>query len=82
MKTLILKDFHEKHFDGNSSEGPEHRPGPLILNSNHPRSTLHYSKRPEANQCACGTPTSGDSQLIQNVSKMCPKLTFFCIIPR
>ena len=78
---MILKDSHEKNFDDRSSEGPEHRPGPLILNSNHPRSTLHYSKRPGVNQCACGAPTSGASQLVQNLSRINSNLTFLCITP-
>ena len=33
------------------------------------------------NQCACGAPTSGDYQLVQNVSKTNPNLPFLCIIP-
>ena len=54
------------HIDCMSSEGPGHRPVHLLLCSNHPRSTLHYFKRPGANWPSWGVAIRGY-----------PKLTFF-----
>ena len=39
-----LADAAGWHIHGRSSEGPEHRPGSLILRSNHSHSMPHYSR--------------------------------------